>query len=777
MLNLPVRIPNDAGFTSINDARTDDGPYAMKSRKIAIVGGFAPRQCGIATFTTDVYESLKLVAPDVELDIYPMTPRDGELSFATPVRAPIVEHDPRSFADAARLIEASNPDIVWLQHEFGLFGGNGGDCILPLISAISAPLIVTFHTVLAAPDADQMRVMSRLVARASRIVIMSETSRQLMCDVYGASAEQLVVQPHGTPDRPFGRTSLFKSKIGLAGRHVLMTFGLLSPGKGIENVIRALPAVVCRHPDVVYCIVGATHPNLVAREGEAYRSSLIALANGLGVGDNLRWVDSFLSQDELLDQIEAADIYLTPYIGANQATSGTLAYAVALGKAVISTPYFHASELLADDHGVLIPFGDTAAFADAINMLLDDPDALLAMQQRAYFRGRSTIWPKIAADSLALVDDVVASESAKLLATKMPPVPSFDGIRRLSDDTGMLQHSIFSVPDRRHGYCVDDNARALMLMNYVRPAHSRDAEHFSGIYASFIQHAWNPDTQTFRNFMGFSRTWLEDRGSDDSNGRTLWALATTARYGRTSAMRFWAHRLYDQAAISVAQSHSPRTHAFAGLAADHILAIDPTDPVAHAAATRTGEFLLQCLAGASHDDWHWFEASLAYDNCRLSEALIRIGDRIGRPDMVTCGLATLGWITAKQTGASGLFRPIGSDGFGVDGATLPFDQQPVEVWAMIDAADAAFDVTTDIRWVHTARTAYNWFYGANDRGVVLGNHVLGTCRDGIIPRGENLNEGAESTLAFHLGYVTLRALLEKAGPDAKDIASMGTHIG
>ena len=777
MLNLPVRVLSDAGFADGVNVKQDDGPHVLKSCRIAMIGGFAPRQCGIATFTTDVVGSLKLVAPDIEIDIYPMTPRDGGLTFAPPVRSPIVENNPPSFAEAARLIEASNPNIVWLQHEFGLFGGNAGDCILPLISAISAPLIVTFHTVLAKPDADQMRVMSRLVARASKIVIMSETSRQLMCDVYGASAEQLVVQPHGTPDRPFGRTSLFKSKIGLAGRHVLMTFGLLSPGKGIENVIRALPAVVCRHPDVVYCIVGATHPNLVAREGEAYRSSLVALADGLGVGNNLRWVDSFLSQNELLDHIEAADIYLTPYIGANQATSGTLAYAVALGKAVISTPYVHASELLADDHGVLVPFGDTAAFVDAINMLLDDPDTLLAMQQRAYFRGRTTIWPKIAADSLALVGEVVVSESAKRLAVKIPPVPSFDGIRRLSDDTGMLQHSIFSVPDRRHGYCVDDNARALILMNHVRPAQSRDAEHFSGIYASFIQHAWNPDTQTFRNFMGFSRIWLEDSGSDDSNGRTLWALAATARCGRTAAIRFWATRLYDQASNSVALSSSPRTLAFAGLAADHMLAIDPTDPVAHAAATRTGEFLLKCLTGASRDGWPWFESSLAYDNCRLSEALIRIGDRIGRPDMVESGLATLEWITAKQTGASGLFRPIGSDGFGVDGAALPFDQQPVEVWAMIDAADAAFDVTADPRWIQTARTAYNWFYGANDRGVVLGNHVLGTCRDGIIPRGENLNEGAESTLAFHLSHVTLRTLLEKAGPDAKDIASTGTHIG
>jgi glycosyltransferase involved in cell wall biosynthesis len=399
---IQVTVDAEPPFMPAKTCKLTQALGAAKPRHIAIIGGYAPRRCGIATFTTDTLASLEANFPGIDVDVYPMQPADEQVSFEPPAIMAITENDPTSFARAALTIEESNPDAVWLQHEFGLFGGDAGDCILPLIDAISAPLIVTFHTVLPHPDVNQMRVVRRLIARSSKIVVMSATSMDLMRDVYGASDDQLALIPHGTPDRPFGRAAEFKAKYGLERHRVLMTFGLLSPGKGIENMIAALPAIVARHPDTIYNIVGATHPNLLALEGEAYRESLRQHAEQLGVSANIRWVNAFLDQDELLDQLEAADIYITPYLGAGQATSGTLAYAVALGKAVISTPYVHARELLASDHGILVPFNDSDALSRAITRLLDDPDALNAYQRRAYARGRSTIWSQVSTDTMAM---------------------------------------------------------------------------------------------------------------------------------------------------------------------------------------------------------------------------------------------------------------------------------------------------------------------------------------------------------------------------------------
>ncbi len=734
----------------------------LPSVRVALVGGFAPRQCGIATFSTDVYESIMAASPDVAIDVYPMVSATDNISFGPPVQVAIREGDRSSFVDAAELIERSCADVVWLQHEFGLFGGSAGDQVFDLLDKVSAPLVVTLHTVLADPDDDQRRVMLRLIARAKKLVVMSEHGRQLLRDVYHVGDDQIALLPHGVPDRPFGRSAMFKRKFGLEGRNVLMTFGLLSPGKGIETVIAALPAIVARHPETTYCIVGATHPNLRAQQGERYRTSLQDLADECGVSANIRWIDRFVETDELLDMIEMADIYVTPYLGAAQATSGTLSYAFALGKAVVSTPYVHASELLAENHGILVPFGNAPALGTAISDLLDDPESLTSLQKRAYARGRAMIWPAFAAQSLAIIDEIRnppqprRSDARRLSVAR---VPSFDGIVRLSDATGMFQHSRLSVPDRNHGYCIDDNARALMLMN--RTDHP-DADRWAHVYAAFVQHAWNPDTRRFRNFMGFGRNWLEDTGSEDSNGRTLWALGATASEAPNARLRRWALGLFEEAGAITEQFESPRALAFAALGADHVLSIDPAHALALAIADHAVSRLSRLLADVQRPDWCWFETRLAYDNCRLPETLIRIGMRSGRNDLVVKGVETLEWIMERQMTPAGRFRPIGSEGFGEDGVSLPFDQQPVEIWAAIDASAAAYDATRDERWLDCAVKAHGWFFGANDRNIAVADLDLGTCCDGINPRGINLNEGAESTLALHLGDNMFQTLMSNS---------------
>lgn len=729
--------------------------------RIALIGGFTPRHCGIATFTADIHASIATAFPEAIVDVYAMAPAVNDIAFAAPVRGVIIENDAASFAEAAAAIETSCADVVWLQHEFGLFGGRAGDKILELIDRIAAPLIVTLHTVMPDPDRDQLRVMQRLVARASKLIVMSERAGALLRGVFGADRDQIILIPHGVPDRPFGRSAQFKAELGWQDRQVLMTFGLLSPGKGIEAVIAALPAIAALHPDVLYCIVGATHPNLLAREGEAYRERLHSLAAQLGVKDHIHWIDAFVETAALLDLIEAADVYVTPYLGANQATSGTLSYALALGKAVVSTPYAHARELLADEIGVLVPFNDSAALAHEISALLGAPARLLAMQRQAYAHGRSMIWPEFAAQSMAVIDEVRLD----------PPVPHRDtaqaigieGLLRICDGTGIIQHSIYSVPDRAHGYCVDDNARALMLMNRIGDHAEPHRSRLSEIFAGFVQNAWNRESGEFRNFMGYARNWLEAAGSQDSCGRALWALGATAQEGRTPALRHWARDLFDQTAFSARDFGSPRATAFAMLGADYILTSDAADQAARAILSTGAEFLSARLAETRRRDWPWFESVLAYDNCRMPEALIRAGIRLDRADITARGLESLGWILRLQTSPQGHFRPIGSDSFGHEFALpRPFDQQPVEVWAAIDGASAAFDATDDLHWTDPALRAYAWFSGFNDRGLAAADPLTGSCRDGINPRGLNLNEGAESVLAYQLASCAIGRLMAKA---------------
>jgi len=746
---------------------------ASARRRVALIGGFRPRKCGIATFTTDIYEQLGAHHQDVTVDLHVINDPRAPLDYGN-VRGTILADRREDYRAAARRINEDAVDAVWLQHEYGIFGGEAGDMVLDLVDRVAAPLIVTLHTVLAEPSPKQREVLEHLLRRASRVMVMSAHSQQLLRDVYDVDAGRIAVIAHGAPDRPFGREEEHKAKIGLAGRRVMMTFGLLGPGKGLETVIEALPAIVSNHPDVVYRIVGATHPNLVASEGEAYREGLMALAEKLGVGANIQWDNRFLDNEELLDQLEACDIYLTPYPNMQQSTSGTLSYAVALGKAVVSTPYVHARELLADGVGVIVEPRQAEIIAAAVNRLLADPAELHAVKRRAGAKGRETIWPCFAGAARALVESVAVQpvRAMPLLAT-----PGFSGVVAMSDSTGMFQHSILTVPDRRHGYCIDDNVRALMLMGAADGVPLAERQRWATVYASFIQHGWNPDQNVFRNFMSFDRTWCEDVGSDDSNGRTLWALGHAMGHAPDDGLRLWASQWFDVALGPVSNMQSPRTVAFMILGCVEALRANPGHAAARAALMRGADVLDGLLAASRRPDWAWFEAVLGYDNPRLSQALIEAGACAGRDDWLQSGLSSLRFIARQQVSAQGHFRPVGSETFGKIYENLPFDQQPVEAWAAIDAAAAAFAATGDLGWLRHAETAYRWFLGGNDRGVVLADLASGRCRDGVTPQGVNLNCGAESILAFQLAHYAMCRLANRSGTGKHTASNVPEAVG
>jgi glycosyltransferase involved in cell wall biosynthesis len=728
--------------------------------RVALVGNFAPRKCGIATFTTDIVDQLGRFQPETRLDVYALQDAKDPVTHDR-AYAEIDRDGPRGYACAARQMNEDGVDAVWLQHEFGIFGGDCGEDVLLLVERIAAPLIVTMHTVLSEPSARQEAITRRLVERASHIMVMCHTGRNLLVERYDADPERISVIEHGAPDRPLRLVGQAQP----AAPRRLMTFGLLGPGKGLEAAIEALPAIVARHPDTVYRIAGVSHPNELRTNGEAYRRSLEALAERCSVAGHIEWVNRFLDPGELIDMIEDCDIYLTPYLNLQQATSGTLSYAVALGRAVISTPYIHARELLADTGGVLVEPNDPAAIAAAVNRLLDDPAELEALQLRAYRRGRQTIWRHFAANAKAMLESAVKTGPA--VPTEAEHIaPGLAGFDVLCDGTGMLQHGIHVVPDRRHGYCLDDNVRALMLVSRVPWRSPGEELRRASTFASFLQSAWNPEARRFRNFMNYDRSWCEDIGSEDSNGRAIWALGDTAAHSRVPVLRRWAEERFDQHAEIALEFDAPRSIAFAAIGAAAMLERAPAHKVAGAIAERCGDMLDKLLGGTRRPDWTWFEGVIGYDNPRLSQALIECGRALGRESWIEAGLDSLRWALANQCSASGFFRPVGSESFGRHGDILPFDQQPLEAWAAIDACASAqrCDPQSSL-WSEHARRAYRWFLGENDRKVALADLQLGTCLDGVTPSGANLNCGAESLLAFQLAYYGYEQMLGYAGPD------------
>ena len=731
-----------------------------KLSRIALIGNYLPRHCGIATFTTDIHAAMRDRFPDIAVDVWAMNDRLEGYDYPAAVVGTIDQDDRVSYSAAAQAIVASGADMIWLQHEYGIFGGSAGEHILHLLDQTDLPVVTHVHTVLDNPDPDQRRVMDRLVARSSRLLAMSPRGRDILISHYGARPDQVAVIAHGIPDRPFGETAAMKSRFGFGDRQVILTFGLLSPGKGIENMIAAMPAIAAADSRALYVVLGATHPNLVAHEGETYRNRLIAQTEELGIADNVRFIDAFLETDELLDYIAAADIYVTPYLNPAQVTSGTLAYAVGLGKVVVSTPYVHARELLADGVGELVPFGDSAALAGTISALLCDPARMATLAARTYALGRTMIWPRFAEAAMTAFDGIEAPVAVvpQLASTGARPI-GFAAIDRMTDDTGMFQHSKLGVPDRAHGYCIDDNARALIWAVRATGVEPVKRAKWLATFAGFIDGAWNPGLATFRNFMAYDRRWLEDRGSDDSVGRTIWALGVTAAESDDPALREWAMGMYEQALPAAAKIESIHARAFIVLGGAAVMAKSDHRFTRQLLGRFAGE-LAALVAAERRPDWAWFEIVLAYDNCRLPEALIAAGRALDRDDWVRTGLATLDWIAEKQTSQRGMFRPVGHESFGREYAEpLPFDQQPLEAWATIDACAAALAVTNDAKWRDRALAAWRWYLGDNDVGVALADPATGECFDGLHPTCVNRNRGAESILSFQLAAQTMAAIV------------------
>lgn len=737
-------------------------------RRIAVIGNSLPRRCGIATFTTDLQSAIS--RPNLETRIVAMTDHGQAYDYPASVAFQVRDDVIGDYVRAAEFLNAGRFDVACLQHEFGIFGGEAGADILELLSRLTMPVVTTLHTVLAKPTAGQRAVMERIVERSARIIVMANKGRELLRGVYRVPDEKIEVIAHGIPDFPFVAPDAAKARLGFDGRSVILTFGLLSPSKGIEVMIDAMPSILKRRPDAVYVVLGATHPNLVRDQGEAYRDSLMARVHELGIERQVVFLDKFVDQPTLLEFISMCDVYVTPYLNEAQMTSGTLAYSFGLGKPVVSTPYWHAHELLADGRGALVPFGDVAGIGDQIAQLLTDHPRRHAMRERAYAASRSMTWERTAERYISVFENarqghwlkVIARTEPDTAAPHGPAVPAMQTGHLLSmcDDTGLFQHAVHSVPDRSHGYCVDDNARALVLACALNePGEQPLAEVLTARFAAFVQHAWNPDTGRFRNFMGFNRNWLEDKGSEDSHGRTLWALGECARKDASPSRRRWAAALFAAALPIVKTFHSPRAAAFTLLGLDAYCAADAADRHARDLRRALADRLMLSLASVETPDWKWFEEGLAYDNARLSQALMVTGMATQTPGYVDAGLRSLRWLMTQQTASTGCFRPVGTAGFGeLRKSPRAFDQQPVEAAATIAACLTAWRAEGDAEWKSVAANVFAWFLGNNDLSAALVDVTTGSCRDGLHPDRANENRGGESVVCYLLSLAEIRQL-------------------
>jgi hypothetical protein len=624
--------------------------------------------------------------------------------------------------------------------------------------------------VLAEPSPGQRTVLKELARLSDRVVVMSHLAQKMMHDVYGVPGEKTVYIPHGIPDVRFADPSAYKEQFGVEGRRVLLTFGLLSPGKGIEVAIRAMPKIVEQHPDVLYIILGATHPHVLKNEGNAYRNSLESLVDQLGLDNHVVFHNRFVTLDELLGYIGVADIYVSPYPNKQQITSGTLAYALGSGKAVVATPYWHAEEVLAEGRGRLFPFGDSEALAKNVNELLSNPAELAAVRKRAYAYGRPMVWKEVARSFLALGADVVKERNRKprplLLtraeATEVAAIPdvSMAHLRRLTDDTGILQHAVYAVPNRHHGYCTDDNSRALVaaLMLYDL---TKDDEALSlaDTYLSFIHHAFNPQQNRFRNFMSYDRRWLEDIGSEDVHGRTVWALGSAAMLAPNDAVLSMSMRMLHESIPALENLHAPRAWAFSLIGLHAYLTRFPGDTPARRIRLSLAERLMGMFQENASADWPWCEDVLTYDNAKLPHALILAGKETENKAMLEQGLHSLEWLVKLQILENGRVSLIGNRGWlDRSGKRARFDQQPVEAMALVEACAQAYRVTSDEIWFDRARAFLDWFTGNNDTGASLYDHQTGGCRDGLSADGPNLNQGAESTLAWLVALLSVMDL-------------------
>jgi len=746
--------------------------------RIAFLGTYPPRRCGIATFTRDLAAGMLAADGGVKPLVVAVTDEGLQYDYTPDVEYEIRQGTKSNYARAAELVNYKAVRWVSLQHEYGIFGGDDGAYILDFLGALRVPAAVTLHTVLDTPSPNQRAIVQKM-AKAAVLVVMSQVAADLLARRYELQSARIEIIPHGIPDMSPRDQEGLKARFGVAGQRMLLTFGLLGPNKGVETVIRALPALVAAHPDLVYFVVGATHPAVLRQNGEAYRTSLERLAEELGVREHVAFRDQYVTTEELCSYLQAADVFVSPYLNEAQVTSGALSYAMGAGSAVVSTPYWHAKELLAEGRGRLFPFGDSVGLAKTIAALFDDPAELARVRNTGYEYTRAFTWSRVGGQYLRLGETLgragtrARGRRDEPRASSLPEL-RLDHLMRLTDDTGIIQHATFSVPARESGYCVDDNARALMVALHAEAlSGSADAKRLVSTYLAFLHAAQTPEGR-FRNFMTYGRsftgTGADGTESEDCTGRALWALGATAHLSRDDGQRRLARQMFERG-LTHATELGPRGTALTMLGLTAFLARHPeVGPAAELLARLAGRLCRRYRQEATVG-WRWFEPALTYDNALLPLALWRAHAFTRDPESRDVAREALNFLEVACFRDDRLVL-VGNAGWHVRGGTRhDADEQPIDAAAFVLAFRGAYLVTRDHRYLRRMREAFAWFLGANRLGTAVYDSATAGCRDGLGENAPNLNQGAESTVSFLLSLIEMLELagegLEYAhGPDA-----------
>lgn len=737
----------------------------MKTFKIACIGNYVPRHCGIATFTRDMVEAMvrNTIKKDLRAEAYVVAMNDLNQTYDYPevVTYTIRQDHQRDYLAAVKYINYSEADICLLQHEFGIFGGDDGIYILSLIQRLRIPLVVTFHTVLEKPSYNQKVIVQKIAKKADKIVVMSNLAIDFLTDIYQVPKEKIQLIEHGVPDFSYMQRKEYKKLLKLENRKSLLTFGLLSKDKGIETVINALPRVIAKHPDILYIVLGRTHPAVLRVSGEEYRIYLERLVEKSHIRDNVYFYDRYVSNEELFGYLNATDVYITPYLNKAQITSGTLSYAIGAGAAVVSTPYWHARELLAEGRGMLYNFGDSEALADILIRLFDNPAQLKELREKAYRAGSKTLWPEIGARYLELLSASIPlavngeSKDEAIINPLVLPEFKLDHILRLTDKTGILQHATYGIPDFKEGYCLDDNARALLMtvMAY-RQKKSMEALELIPIYLSYINYMQNNDG-TFKNFLTYSRQFTEEVGSGDSFGRTIWALGYLLRFPPKDAYFQMAHAVFAKASPHFEKLTSLRGSASTIIGICHYLRRFPTDEGMNRILLQMTDKIVNQYRQERSGDWHWFEPKLSYDNAVIPLALFHSVEITRAEDTLQVAKESMEFLE-KLCFKNGYLSLVGNEHWYERGGEQPrFAQQPIDAMAMVQLAYQASMVTADPRYIQLMSTSFMWFLGENEMGIPLYDFETDGCFDGLEHHGVNKNQGTESTLAYLISHLTV----------------------
>lgn len=746
--------------------------------KIAYIGTYVPRMCGIATFTQNLFyammptmgtSDLKNPVNKNRVEGFVVALDDPEQTYVYPseVKMSIRQEHLRDYLKAAKFINYSGADVCVLEHEFGIFGGQNGLYILSLLHRLEIPLLVTLHTIVKQPSYNEKAVLQQICKMANKVVVMSEKAIEFLTRIYGVNRDKIAFIEHGVPEIQFHQAQA-KREFKFEKKKLILTFGILSRNKGIETVIKALPKVVKRYPDVLYLVLGKTHPNVLRHSGEEYRNYLQLLVKSLQLNNHVSFINEFIHQEELSKYLSATDVYITPYLNEAQITSGTLSYAIGAGAAVVSTPYWHATELLAEGRGRLFPFNDSEKLAEILLELFDKPQVLKDLRTKAYEYGKTLTWPKLGKRYVNTVREILSS--VPLITKKkkedsidpllLPPF-SLDHLKRLTDDTGIIQHAKFGIPNLKEGYCLDDNARALIavLMTYWQKK-DKSALALAPVYLSYIHYMQNKDG-TFRNFLSFNRNFLDEVGSEDSFGRTIWALGYLMHKAPNDAYYQTARLLFFEAVPNFLAIRSIRGIANTMIGLSYYLRSNPFDEELTETLRDLAWKLMHAYRENSSTEWHWFESLLAYDNGMLPLALLHASEHLNDETIQETALKTTEFLTEKTLN-DGYLSIIGNENwYEKEGQRSHFAQQPVDALAMVLMYHQAYRITHKRVYLNKLFTSFMWFLGENDLRMSLFDFETQGCCDGFERHGVNRNQGAESTLAYIISHLTVLQAFEE----------------